>query len=441
MITRKTFLAASLSASTALALASCGSDDGANSDGSYDITFWHSASGTAAEVVDKAVADFNAAQEGKIEVSAVFQGSYDDAITKLANAVQAKNLPDLMQANDVNTQYMIDTQLTVSADELNSAAKNQIDFANYAPVVQRYYTIAGTMRSIPFQISQPVLYLNKKLVADAGLDIENPPTTFADLVTWAKTINEKTGKGGIVFHLTPWWFEELTASTGLEYCTPDKGAGKEAASAFVLTDPKQVAQWEGFQELYQSGAAVNVGTDGNNAQTSFSNGDAGILLASSAAYGNVSGSATFDIVLAPMPLDDPTSAVVPGGNSVWIIGKDPKGGREQAAYEFAKYLASDEVQSQSFVVSGYLPATITAAKAIEGDADANQKVLLEQLAREAASPAAAGCHSGALQPVRNEVQAAMEESLVGGADVKTTFQKVEEKAPALIEDYNKRAGK
>ncbi len=435
---RRPFLA--LAAAAALLAGGCSSSASPASGGLVELTFWHSASGAAAQVVDKAVADFNTKHDGKIKVTGTYQGTYDDAITKLASAVQAKNTPDLMQVNDVNTQYMIDTKLTVSADDLNKVTK-LVDFANFAPLVGTYYTIGGTMRSVPFQTSQPALFMNPDLVKAAGLDATKPPTTFAQTFEWATKINAATGKGGFVFHINPWWVEQMTASAGIVYCTPDNGVGSSPATKVVLTDPKQVAQWTAVQALYKSKGAVNVGGDGNAAQTSFSNGDAGILLASSSVLGNVTKAAKFTPVLAPMPLDDAQGGAVPGGNSVWVLGKDAKGAKEQAAWAFAAYLASDEVQSNSFTTSGYLPNSKSAATSLASNANPAQKVLLTQLAGGADSAAAAGCHSGALQPIRTELQKAMESVLVSGADVTTTFKSVEDKSPTLISDYNKRVGK
>lgn len=50
------------------------------------IIFWHSMGGVNGEAINKMVADFNAANAGKIEVEVQFQGDYDEAINKLKSA-------------------------------------------------------------------------------------------------------------------------------------------------------------------------------------------------------------------------------------------------------------------------------------------------------------------------------------------------------------------
>lgn len=431
-----------LAVASTLALAGCGgagTDDDV-ADGPITISFWHSASGAAAQVVDEAVASFNEAHEGEITVEATYQGTYDDSITKLANAVQAGNVPDLMQVNDTNTQYMADTGLSVSAQDLNAAAETKLDFENFVPIVASYYTIDGTMQSVPFQVSQPALFINPDLAAEAGLDPSTPPSTSAEVFEWATQINAVTGKGGFVFHINPWWVEELTASAGVVYCTPENGVGGEPAAEFVLTDPAQIAQWEAIQTMYADGVAVNVGTDGNSAQTSFASGDAGLLFASSSVLGNLTSNAAFTPVVAPFPIDSPEGGAVPGGNSVWILGEDASGAREQAAYEFAVYLASDEVQVNSFTASGYLPNTTSAAEAAAADASPSHQALLDQLLGSTDSIAAAGCHSGALQQVRTELRTALEGILTSGDDVTESLSSVEALSTELVASYIERAG-
>jgi sn-glycerol 3-phosphate transport system substrate-binding protein len=430
-----------------LALSGCSGDQKSSggsangSNGAVEITFWHSASGAAAEVVDQAVKDFNSANEGKIKVTSVYQGKYDDAMTKFTNGIRSKNLPDVMQVNDINTQYMIDTKVTLSAKDLNDASETKLNLDDIIPVVSTYYSTDGQLRSIPFQTSQPVLFVNPVMAKAAGLDVANPPKTVAEVAEWARKIASATKKGGIVFHKTPWWVEEMTASANLEYCTPDNGSGKEPATKFKLTDPKQIAQWKTLQDLYTEKVAVNVGVDGNAAQTTFSRGDAGLLFGSSAAVGNVTKNAKFTPVLVPFPTDAEGGGAVPGGNSLWVIGKDAKGSKEQAAYAFQRYLVSEKVQADSFTKSGYLPNTKPAVEKLTASADANQKVLLEQLAKTPQNTATGGCHSGAMQEVRKDLQKQLDTLLGEGGDLEKSFAEVEARSEEAIQTYIKRAAK
>ena len=48
---------------------------------------------------------------------------------------------------------------------------------------------------IPYSLSNPVLYINKDILREAGL-AEDGPATWQEVSEFAKTVKEKTGKYG-----------------------------------------------------------------------------------------------------------------------------------------------------------------------------------------------------------------------------------------------------
>ncbi|MDU0969347.1 MAG: ABC transporter substrate-binding protein [Actinomycetaceae bacterium] len=440
---KKVGVAAATIAMLGASLAGCShnSSDTA-SNGPVTISFWHSASGASAEAVDQVVKDFNEKNKGKIKIDSIYQGSYGDAIAKLANSVQSGKMPDVMQVNDANTIYMRDTGIAIPAEDLNKAADTKTDLKGLVPAVGQYYTIDGKLLSMPFMTSTPVLYINPDMAAKAGLDANNPPKTRAELIDWAKKIHAATGKPGLVFHVGAWWFEEWTASDGLEYCTPKNGVGKKSAEKFVLSDPKQVQTWKDFRELYKNGDALDVGSDSNNAQTAFATQEAGMTIQSSSSLGNLQENSQFKPVTAAFPVDNTKDGgIVIGGNSLWVFGKDAKDAKAQAAWKFVTYMASPEAQKVIFDKSGYLPGTEKSLKAVSEGADPVHKVLLDQLADVKASTVTAGCHSGAIQQVREALGDTLTSILHDGTDPQQALTALETKSQTMVADYQKRASR
>ena len=425
-----------------LGMAACGAGgNSSQAEGEITLSFWHSTSGGAADALDEIVSKFNEDHKGKIKIDAVYQGGYGDAIAKLANSVQAGNIPDIMQINDANTTYIYDTGVTVPAQDLNDAAEQKADFDDLLPSVRQYYSKDGKLMSMPFMASHPGLFINPDIVAAAGLDPANPPKNRAELIEWATQIKEKPGKHGIVFHIGSWWFESWTASEGLEFCTPQNGLGDQAAEKFQLAAPEQVAVWSDFQKLYKNDIALNVSTDGKNSQAAFANGEAGMIITSSASLGNLQKNAQgFEPMAVHFPIDNPSNGgVVAGGNSVWVFGKDPKGAKEQAAWTFLSYLPSAEAQGMIFKHSGYLPISNSAVKELEPQADEARSVLLKQIADNPSNTVTGGCHSGAIQQVREELGDALQSILNDGADPAVTLKKVEDDSIVKVKEYNDRA--
>ncbi|WP_427007608.1 extracellular solute-binding protein [Pseudarthrobacter sp. H2] len=449
---RRRAAAAAVLAAVALAVAGCGTGSGpgagtpaasapAASDGPVEISFWHSASGAAAKVVDDLVAKYNAGNDDGVTVKAVYQGSYEDAISKFTNAVTSGGTPDLMQASDVNTMFMVDSGLVTPAQD--AIAAYQVPYAadKLSPAVKNYYTIDGKLWSVPFQVSQPMVYFNPELIKKAGLDTNRLPATTAELFSWAQTIKDKTGVSGLTFHLNPWWNEQFAASAGVEYCTPENGTKSSKVDAIRYTEPSQLGVWNKIQELYGSKAIFNVGKDGTAAQNAFTGGSAAMLLASSGTLGNVAKAKGADIITAPFPVDDAgKGGSVPGGNSLWIVGKDKSGAKQRAAARFAAFLASPESQVASFQGSGFLPASTDAQASAASSATPAQQVLLDQVAGTKSNTVTAGCHSGALNSTRLELQPVLEQ-IAAGAPAEAAFNQAETKAKEAIESYNMRAGK
>jgi len=116
-------------AAVALAASACGggsSSDGqgtsapgadalTKAEGVTAITFWHSMKAANADALNAMVAAFNQKNADKIKVNAVFQGEYDDVVTKYKASVQQKKTPDLVQIYDIGTRFMVDSKQTVPA--------------------------------------------------------------------------------------------------------------------------------------------------------------------------------------------------------------------------------------------------------------------------------------------------------------------------------------
>lgn len=427
-----------LSTTALVACTSGGGETATNTDGEVVVNFWHASSGAAGKTLDALVREFNAAHEGEIEVSASFQGSYEDSISKFIASVQTGDLPALLQASDVQTAYMRDSGLAVPAQEL-ADADDSYDFGQLMPVVANYYTFEDQVYSMPAMVSQPALYVNDDKLAEAGVDPASLDTVEG-LLDAADQIHEATGTAGLTFHHSGWYMEETAAILGNQFCTPDNGTGAEPATEFNLTDDTLVDTWSRMGEMYGTGALHNPGNDGSAATGAFQAGEVAIQLNSSGGYGNLAGAGLdFDWSILPLPAATEEAGAVPGGNSLWAVREGHSEEVQQAAWEFMKYIGSDEIQQRIFEETGYLPTTIGAAESLS-DLSPQQESLITQLEDTPVSVVTAGCKSGALNDARTSYQAAMTE-IANGGDAAAALETAEQGANDSINSYNERAGK
>ena len=89
------------------------------------------------------------------------RSSYEDTFTKYKAGLSSGDLPDLVQLQDTDQQQMIDTQTVLPASACAKADK--YSFADFLPrVLELLHGERARMYAMPFNVSGPVLYYNKK---------------------------------------------------------------------------------------------------------------------------------------------------------------------------------------------------------------------------------------------------------------------------------------
>lgn len=421
------------------ALAGCGASAEAtavNEDGAVIVELWPSSGGAAGRSLDEIIELFNHEHRGEYEVRASYQGDYGDAMAKFTASVQTGDVPGIMQANNVETAFMKDSDVIVPAEELNERYGGY-DFGNVAPAIRNYYEMGGTMYAMPTMISHPILYVNNDMLAEAGLGIDDIETTD-DLVAASWQIHEEVGAAGFTFPLGGWLMEQSASMNGVELCAPENGTGNRPAGEFTVDDPRIVDLWSDFGELYVAGAAHNPGQDADAATGALVTREVAIQIGSSGGLGNLmADEPDFDWSVHALPRNDDSAGVIPGGNSMWAIGLGHTERELEAAWAFLAFIGSDAMQAKIFDDTGYLPTTVGALDHVDS-IDHNQQAILDQLFSLPVNTVTAGCHTGALNNALRDFERAMSK-IANGADAKESLARAKEDADEKIETYNERA--
>ena len=160
----------------------------------------------------------------------------------------------------------------------------------------RTFETEGVQWSMPFNVSNPVLYYLKPLFVEAGLDPAQPPISIEQLRTAAQAIVDSGAAGtGIALDSGVdsgggWFLEQWFARMHEPYA--DNGNGRLAPATQVLyAGPVGVELMTEVQSLITDGLAVTVG-DNPNAQDGFLRmadpaNPAAMTIATSAALGTV----------------------------------------------------------------------------------------------------------------------------------------------------------
>ncbi len=317
------------------------------------ITFWHAMGGVNGETAQALVDDFNASQD-EIEVHAEYQGSYDDAITKLKAAMQSgQGLPDVCQMYDVGTKFMVDSGAAVPVEDMFESTG--YDPASVMDVITSYYTTDGKQYAMPFNVSTPMLYYNKDVFEAAGLDPNTPPTTYDEVLEYAQKIVESgAAPVGYSHYIYGWYFEQQLAGLGAYYGNNENGRTEPITAVDFDQNGGGLKVFETWKKLYDSGYFENYGTVGADTQTAFFAGQVGMIIESTAILKNATNSSTFEIGTGNLPKieENEEGGVIIGGGALWMMDSEDQA-KKDAAWKFIEYCTTPEAQAKWSMGTGY----------------------------------------------------------------------------------------
>jgi multiple sugar transport system substrate-binding protein len=180
-----------IAAAATLALGACGSS-GSSGSSSSPKTFGVNATGTvhfwARQATDgpaKAlVKEFNATHKN-LKVVLHLTPPNDDT-SQLATAIRAGSPPDVVGLNDIDVPTFSHENALLNLTKYINALpyKNAL-----SPGHLRLATIGSQYYGLPYLADLSVLWYNKKLFSEAGLNPNDPPTNYAEIMTDAKKIS------------------------------------------------------------------------------------------------------------------------------------------------------------------------------------------------------------------------------------------------------------
>lgn len=333
-----------------------------------EIQWWHSMGGALGEWVNDLAKQFNASQKD-YKVVPTFKGGYDESMTAAIAAFRAGNAPDILQVFEVGTATMMASKGAIKpVAEVMKLAGVNFDPKAYVPAVAGYYTAPnGQMLSMPFNSSTAVFYYNKDAFKAAGLDTENPPKTWPEVVLAAAKLKASGHKCPFTTSWISWTqLENFSAWHNVLFSSLNNGFGG-TGTRLLINSPLHLRHFENLANMAKQGLFVYKGRN-NAADAVYVSGECAMATASAGLLGNLNRNAKFKFGVSTLPYypdvpGAPQNSVI-GGASLWVMS-----GKKPAVYkgvgQFLSYLARPEVAAASHQRTGYLPVTIAAFKLTE----------------------------------------------------------------------------
>lgn len=344
-----------LAVAAMLVLAGCAgrgqeTNEGDSGSGPVTLKFWNGFTGPDRPAVEELVKRFNDSQDkAKIQMEIM---PWDVFFDKLLPSLSSGAGPDIAGMDTAQVpQYAVKKALK-PLDDYYSQPGNETDKL-VASAVQAA-TFDGTKYSVPMNFTTLLLYWNKGMFKQAGLDPEKPPANWDQFADYAKKLTKDTNGDGkpeqyglaIADHATIAMWPILFWQNGGGVVSED---GKKA----MLGDPATVEAANHWVDLVRNDKIAPIGLAGADADKLFQSKKAAMEIVGPWMTTGFK-DAGIDFGLA-MPPAGPKESVTLGTSVGFTVSAKADQRKTEAAYEFFKFWNSKESQVYWSVHSGFPP--------------------------------------------------------------------------------------
>ena len=414
-------------------------------DAATDIMLWHAMSGELGRQLEKITADFNASQSD-YRIVPSYKGNYTETVTAAIFAFRSRSQPAIVQVNEIATATMMAAKGAIyPVYELMRDQAEAFSPNAYLPAVTGYYTdVAGNMLSFPFNASTPILYYNKDLFRDAGLDPEVPPKTWPEVGDGGQAVARRGCR--LRLHHPLAVLDQRREFLGVSQSADRHQRQRHCAAStpvLVINNPLmvrhigQLAEWQKTKLFDYSGRATA-------AEPRFQKGECGIFIGSSATRADILANSKFDVGYGMLPYwpdveGAPQNSII-GGATLWVLRDRPRDEYKGVAKFFA-FLSQPEVQAAWHQNTGYLPITraaydLTRAQGFY-DRNPGTAISIEQITLKPPTENSKGLRLGSFVLIRDVIEDELEQAFAGKKSAQAALDAAVERGNELLRQFER----
>ncbi|MFH6787010.1 MULTISPECIES: ABC transporter substrate-binding protein [Methylobacterium] len=323
--------------------------------GPTEVSFFYpvAVGGPITKVIDGYAAAFSK-ENPDVKVTPVYAGTYQDTLVKVLTAHKSGTPPTLSVLLSTDTFTLIDEEAIVPVDGFVKSAEDKAWLKDFFPAFLLNGQIGGQTWGIPFQRSTIVLYWNKDLFREAGLDPETAPATWAEHTAFAEKLTKRDGAGN-----TTQWGTQIPSS-GFPYWML-QALAIEAGDVLASQDgdrtyfdkPGVVEGLQYWVDLAQKRKVLAPGVvEWATTPKDFFERKTAMMWTTTGNLTNVRNNAKFEFGVAMLPAQKRRGSPTGGGN--FTISKKATPAQQEAAFRFAKWMTQPERAAQWSIDTGYV---------------------------------------------------------------------------------------
>lgn len=303
--------------------------------------------GPLTKVIDGMIAGFEK-ENPDVTVNAVYAGNYDDTRVRALAALKSGKPAQLSVLFSIDAYDLIEQDLIVPFEDVVKTDAEKAWLSGFYPALMANSKIEGKTWGIPFQRSTIVMFYNKDMFREAGLDPNKPPKTWDEMVAAGKKL-AKDGRYGLMVPSTgyPYWmFQCFAIQNGKELMSKD-------GAAVHFSDPDVIAALEFWKSLATDENISPTGlVEWGTLRQAFVQGQTAMMWHTTGNLTAVKKEAKFDFGVAELPAHKQPGSPTGGGN--FYLFKNASEAERAAALKLIRYMTAPERAAEWSIATGYV---------------------------------------------------------------------------------------
>ncbi len=314
-----------------------------------ELTMYYpiSVGGPLTKVIDGMIEGFEK-ENPDVDVKAVYAGNYDDTRVRVLSALKSGQPAQLSVLFSIDAYDLIEQDLIVPFDDVAKSDDEKAWLDSFYPALMANGRIEGKTWGVPFQRSTIVMYYNKDMFKEAGLDPNSPPKTWDEMVVAGKKLT-KEGRYGLMVPSTgyPYWmFQCFAIQNGKELMSKD-------GAKVYFDDPAVIEALDFWKSLSSDQKISPAGlVEWGTLRQAFVQGQTAMMWHTTGNLTAVRKEAKFDLGVAELPAHKRPGSPTGGGN--FYLFKNASEAERKAALKLIRYMTAPERAAEWSIATGYV---------------------------------------------------------------------------------------